>query len=407
MVCITMKFRRSKKMKTLKKAGLLFGLLIAFGSSAYAVAPSNSIITNTAKLTYTGNTAGTLASVDVSITLAPAATTLASPAGVAPIDNTVAENQASTVDYLVTATSNGVDSYLISGVATPTSVTGSSATVVYKQGATPVTSVTLGATAAFIQANAGTTSITVPSDGAANTNLNGIQNGDEVVIGGVAYLVNVTDNAAGSSTLTLIAGTLSDGTTAPTTLQALVPVGTLIAEQQLVTMEIANVGNIGGAGPQISVVTTVQSTTDNTKVATDTHVTVVVAVTFEKFVRNNTGANPAVAGTVINTVTYFSTADAVSALSGDVLEYVIRATTDVGAGIAGAKVTDALPIFTKYVANSTRLNGKTVAGDGATSPLAAGLTIDDDNPARVAGAAATGNMAAGSTAVITFQVTVD
>jgi len=394
-------------MNIFKKTGILAGLLMMFGSTALAVAPSNSVITNTAKLTYTGNTAGIFASVDVSVSLAPSASTLASPAGLAPADNTVAVNQVSSVDYLLTATSNGVDTYLVSGVSTPTGLTGTSATVVYKQGVATVTSVTLGATAALVQAIAGATTITVPSDGVADSNLNGIQNGDEVVIAGTAYLVNVTDVAPGNSTLTLIAGTLSDGTAAPTTLQANVPTGTLIAEQQVVTMEIADVGVISGATPQVSVVTTVMSNTDNTKVSTDTHVTLVVAVVFEKYVRNTTGANPAAAGTLINGVTYYATADAVSAVSGDILEYAIRVTTDPAAGIAGAVITDAVPPFTSYVASSTLLNAKTVAGDGATSPLGAGLTIDDDNPVRAAGAAASGNMAAGTTAVITFQVTVD
>jgi len=46
-----------------------------------------------------------------------------------------------------------------------------------------------------------------------------------------------------------------------------------------------------------------------------------------------------------------------------------------------------------------------VAGDGAVSPLAAGLAVDS-NGGRAPLALATGNLPAGGVAVITFQVTV-
>jgi len=52
------------------------------------------------------------------------------------------------------------------------------------------------------------------------------------------------------------------------------------------------------------------------------------------------------------------------------------------------------------------LNGITVAGDGSTLPLIAGLLIDN-NSGRAAGVAATGILPAGGVATIVFQVTVN
>jgi hypothetical protein len=67
---------------------------------------------------------------------------------------------------------------------------------------------------------------------------------------------------------------------------------------------------------------------------------------------------------------------------------------------------DPVPAYTTYVNSSTLLNTKTVAGDGAASPVAAGLVVDDDNPARVAGVAATGIIGPGNSATVIYQVTI-
>ena len=91
---------------------------------------------------------------------------------------------------------------------------------------------------------------------------------------------------------------------------------------------------------------------------------------------------------------------------GQVLTYTITI-TNTGAGTAtNATAIDHLPAYTTYVANSTRLNGITVAGDGSTLPLIAGLLIDN-NSGRAAGVAATGILPAGGVATIVFQVTVN
>ncbi|GMR21177.1 MAG: hypothetical protein BMS9Abin36_1776 [Gammaproteobacteria bacterium] len=105
-------------------------------------------------------------------------------------------------------------------------------------------------------------------------------------------------------------------------------------------------------------------------------------------------------------ITILKSASGATAAPGDTITYTISVTNN-GVGTASnTTITDAIPNYTTYVANSTRLNGITVAGDGATSPLAGGLLIDD-NLARGAGVAASGDIAEAGSATITFQVTVN
>jgi uncharacterized repeat protein (TIGR01451 family) len=110
-------------------------------------------------------------------------------------------------------------------------------------------------------------------------------------------------------------------------------------------------------------------------------------------------------------VTITKIADKANASTGDTITYTITVTnTHASASVNNVTVIDPLPQYTNYVANSTRLNGGpppniTVFGDGATSPLVAGLLVDNNN-SRGAGAVATGILPAGGVATITFQVTV-
>jgi uncharacterized repeat protein (TIGR01451 family) len=76
------------------------------------------------------------------------------------------------------------------------------------------------------------------------------------------------------------------------------------------------------------------------------------------------------------------------------------------AQVTNVTVIDPVPAYTTYNANTTLLNNITVHGDGATSPLIAGLLIDN-NTSRAAGALATGILPANSSATITYQVTVN
>jgi uncharacterized repeat protein (TIGR01451 family) len=90
---------------------------------------------------------------------------------------------------------------------------------------------------------------------------------------------------------------------------------------------------------------------------------------------------------------------------GQVLTYTVLITNTNNGTANSVVATDSVPTYTTYVANSTLLNGITVAGDGSTFPLIAGLLVDN-NGSRSAGVAATGVLPAGASATITFQMTV-
>ncbi len=90
---------------------------------------------------------------------------------------------------------------------------------------------------------------------------------------------------------------------------------------------------------------------------------------------------------------------------GQVITYTVVITNTGNGTATNVIATDFVPTYTTYVANSTLLNGITVAGDGSTFPLIAGLLVDN-NSGRSAGVAATGVLPAGATATITFQMTV-
>ena len=109
-------------------------------------------------------------------------------------------------------------------------------------------------------------------------------------------------------------------------------------------------------------------------------------------------------------LTVLKSADKSSVVPGNTITYTVII-TNTGTGIATSVVaTDPLPKYTTYVANSTLLNGITVAGDGVTFPLIAGLLVDD-NTSRGAGVAATGILPPHSgnvgVATVIFRVTVN
>ena len=132
--------------RKLASLGLALGMFV-MASSAYAVTPANSILTNTAKLTYAGNATGITSQVSVTIQLVPAlvnGTTV-------PPDISLAENQAYTGTYVIVSNANGPDTYSITTTDVSVgTVTGTTAPAVTD------TSVILGATAAIATAGIGT-----------------------------------------------------------------------------------------------------------------------------------------------------------------------------------------------------------------------------------------------------------
>lgn len=371
-----------------KISATLLSISLLLPGLAHAVAPANSTLTNTASLTYTGVATPITASVDITVDLTPSAPVLSAPA-----DNTVAENQNSTFAYTITSTANGSDAYNLSAAVTATNNVTATPTLSFNQGGPDITSVTLGASAASAVATAGTTSITVPSDGTADSAVNNITGGDTVVINTVTYAVTaVTDNGT-SATITLGAP-----------LAANVNPGDLIAEQQTFNLVVTDVGVATGASPSLDVTTTAAAASGANPSDTDVTRTNLVQVVFRKYVRNVTNNNGAPVAVSFGGNDYFATAGSVSAVQGNVLEYLLQATAPAGTTLTGAAFSDVLPPFTTYVASSTELNGSAVgaADVGAASPLIGGMNVNDPGSA-----VNSGNIAAGQTATVTFRVTVD
>lgn len=108
----------------------------------------------------------------------------------------------------------------------------------------------------------------------------------------------------------------------------------------------------------------------------------------------------------IASLTIVKSANKASASPGDTITYTMTVNNTGTASATGTTAVDAVPAYTTYVANSTRLNSITVSGDGSASPLTGGLVIDN-NASRTAGAAATGVLPVGGSATITYSVTVN
>ncbi len=392
------------KVKNIMKRGLMGMsaslLLFAASGTAFAVAPANSVLTNTATLTYAGLATGITASVDLTVTLKETSPNIA-----IATPNPVVQGGAASVPTTLTTTSNGPQTFNLTGTSAGNNSAGGAQPTFTDAAGNPITSITLGATAPSVDAPIGATTLTVPADGANDGQVNGIAAGDTVVIAGVTYTVaSIADNPTGSSTITL---------TTPLTVAA--PTGTLIAEQATFNTVVSNVGSITTPGLAASLDVVVTATSATTPaIATSTVLTPIplVSVSFTKYVRNvtnNVAPVGAPAGSSITTLagnTYYTTAANINATSGDVLEYYLVVSVPAGGGdLTGAKITDDAPAFTTYVANSTFLNAAAAATPdvGGLSQLAAangGLTVDSG-----AGAAA-GTVVAGGKAEVTFQVTV-
>lgn len=369
---------------------LAFGLLLvawAMSSAAWAVTPANTQLTATATLTYTGNSTGITSSTTVAVQLVPSAVTIASTFSAPTASVNIAEGGAYSATYTIQSNANGPDTYTIAtSYSNTNTVTGMISPTVTTASATDVasTTVTLGATAAETAAPAGATSITVPSDGTADNSVNGIAANDTVIIGGNKYTVaSVTDNASGTSTITL-----------KTALTTAVSVGEGIYQYVSFTNQIANVGTQNGATNILDLQTTVTSNTSSGAVYTSAITINVVAISMTKYVRDVTTPSTGTTPATYNGHTYYQSG--VQAKPGDTLEYLLVVQTST-AGISGAVLTDVLPNFTSYVANSTTDNGTSVSDSaGSTAfPLASangGLNL--------------GSIGTSTTVDVTYQVTV-
>ncbi|MDX8392968.1 MAG: hypothetical protein R8K21_00065 [Mariprofundales bacterium] len=361
---------------------IIWMMALLYAIPALAVAPANSLITNTASMTYTGLTTPIQASVDVKVALVTAAPNLT----LNTANITVAENQLGVLTYTITANANGPDNYTI---GTPANIPANVTT----NGAASASAgfIALGATAVGAAAMAGSNQLIVPADGVADGVVNGIAAGDTLVIAGQTYTVaTVTDNPTGNSTIILT-----------TNLLANITVGTLIAEQATfnVSQQMGTV--IGGVAQGANDITLTATSSGGQVSATATGIITVLRVSFQKLVSVAGGAFTNVTPTVA---------------SGDVLTYRLIASIPVGSTINGVMLRDTIPLFTTYVLGSTTLDS-----DGpnivVNAPAAVADVLNTTPLAQAAGMAvnstgqAAGTIAAAGAAIaevsVEFQVTVD
>lgn len=382
-----------KKITTLS---LALGMFV-MASSAYAVTPANSLLTNTAKLTYAGNATGITSEVSVTISLVPAIVS----GTTTPPDLSLAENQSYLGTYVIVSNANGPDDYTITtSLASVGTVTGTTVPAV------TTTTVTLGATAAIapVTGGPGEDTITVPADGTSDGSVNGIEANDTVVINGATYEVDsIVDNATGTSTITLT-------TDLPLTTGD-VAIGDGIYES--ITFD-STIADIGVGADDVVVEVNVESDTNTALDFTDPTTITVVSVSFTKYVRNTDTVAVGVTPITYNGVDYYRSG--IFAAPNEVLEYLLVVTTT-AAGLTSAVAGDVLPEFTSYELTTTQLNliavtdGAGTAGDptftlDATDTTDAGLLLDD-NGARVAGTQGTGTVGAAQTVNVLYQVRVD
>ncbi len=363
---------------------------MAQASTAYLT-----VIRNTATVNY-NDTAGSAMPAESSTVDITVAYQCAAPVLNAPADTSTQPGTAANYTYTLTSNSNGPDTYNLTAPTITESAGISGSTVTFWQGATQITSITLGATTVAAGTTilaAGTTAISVPNDGASDSSVNGIEAGDTIVIGTAVYTVaSITDNGGTVGTTSTITVN-GNGTTQAIT------AATLINEQQTFTTRVTP-GTVTASTNQTITVTTRAIGTTACGAATDQTITIVNVATLAILKEVSPDGS-----------TWYTTATAPQFLPGATVYYRITVTNNGSSNAQAVTVTDPVPAYTTYVGSSTLLNGITVNNDGATSPLIAGLLVDDD-AARSAGAVATGILPPYTTgpagqAIVIYRVTVN
>jgi uncharacterized repeat protein (TIGR01451 family) len=339
-----------------------YGLGIMMIVAAVAMTPgaseantaSNTLIRNTATVSYR-DSGGTLqapvsAQADVTVTLVASAPNLT-----APTDQSTAPGTPVTYNYTITATANGPDTYNLTRAITESAgITPGTSTAVIS-----VPSVLLGASTFASPATiaaVGNTPITVPNDVAAGGGVNGIVAGDTVVIAGATYTVaSVTDNGGLGIPGTSIITVTGNGTAS-----ALLPYGTLIAEQQTLSVLVTPGTVTATTNQSVTVNLTATSVADGTKTTTDQTITTVLV------------ANLSVVKEVSKDGSSWSVAT--TAAPNTLLYYRITVTNNGGANATSVVITDPLTTYTAYEVGS----GKRATG-AATSYALAPTTLTDTN----------------------------
>jgi hypothetical protein len=393
----------------------LFCFLIifaAFTSGAWALTASNTQIINNASLSYndgTGTKTVNAVPVIVTVTLIPGTPTVTKgPDQTTPYTG---PNTPLTNTFTITASNtNGPDNYsLTPAIIATTNATGSSIVLasITPLGGPQTSPVLLGATVTLAATTANV--LVVPADGNAGDNqVNGIAALDWVVVNGEARQVaSIVDNAANTSTITLVSA-----------LSANPGAGVLVGEQKTVTVTV-NSGTITTAGQNIVITKqlTIASTTDPTKTATagpitDTYTSGLATLT--KFVRNVT-AVPTMTGTgtkyTYNTIDYWPSG--ITAKPGEVLEYILVANNSGTGSVSAAAITDTLP--TTYVTLKTGAysGGRDITYLNETGTASYLTSVSDGDAATYASPILTVNVgtggiiATGTTVRVLYQVTVN
>lgn len=377
---------------------LLSVIAFVLPQTAQASTAYLTVIRNTATVNY-NDTAGTAlpaqtSTVDITVAYQCAAPVLNAPGDLSRQSGTAADYST----YSLTSNSNGPDVYnlTVSALTESAGISGSTAT--FWQGATQITSITLGATtvaAGTTIAASGTTAISVPNDGANNSSINGIATNDTIVIGSAVYTVaSITDNGGTVGTTSTITVT-GNGTA------QVITAGTLINERQTFTTRVTP-GTVSAASNQTITVTISVVGTIGGGCGTDTDETVTTVNVASLAILKEVSPDGS---------TWYTTATAPQFLPGATVYYRITVTNNGSSNAQAVTVTDPVPAYTTYVSSSSLLNGITVNGDGATSPLVAGLLVDD-NASRSAGVAATGILPPYTTgpagqAIVIYRVTVN
>lgn len=409
-----MRMQKMKKMNVLAQGVSLAIIAAAFGSApALANTAGGATIHNAASLTYSGGGAPIVAAVNVAVqTIASAPSIVKNTADITVISYGTADYQ-----FVVTSTSNGSDAFALSLSSVDTDTAGTPG-ISFLLGGSPVASVTLGASVTSAASGAGV--VFIPAGSQTNLNIT-----DVVSIGGDLYTITAVTAGTAASTDLVSGVTTAEVPTelvlspiggAPAITLGSVPAGTQLGEQVTLTQRVVA---SAPSSPTLTATHTVSFT--GTSTATDFAGSVVVydsavagtntityvitnTTTLNKFVRNASrpAGNVAGAGAVTcNAVTFYSSG--VSTKSGDTLEYCLRATVASGEPtLTGAVVTDDVPPYTVYVANSTSLNGASIADESGVSPVASvngGLDVNSPS-------GAAGEIVGGESAVVVLQATV-
>ena len=429
-----MKTYNTKPPGFLKLAALAFIGFVAttvfVQGTALATTAANTIITNQATVNYddsAGNAQAAInASVNVTVNLVEATPTLSSPT-----DQSVFSGSSVDYTYTITANANGIDTYnLASSPGATFGVISTNVRVFRDSGDTiDITSINLGATSvatAVTITAAGTTNVTVPSDGANDGSLNGIQAGDTVVVNNVAHTVaSITDNASGTSILVLNGNAGGDNA---------VTVGMQIGQRDTFIFRVAPTTTQDSSWVENDV--NAQDDAAAQAAATDTTrttVNIAPSLTVTKYVRNITAGTTG-AGACINVNTGLDANPAVdycvgatTGNPGDVLEYVIEI---VNAGTAGTAtdvvISDPIPQFTTQTGNialdpgtGTWSNVATTADNGDFAEIVSGTVYiyagdgtaanegEDNGGTSGDGNGEGGRLAGGDTTLGAFRVTID